>query len=164
MVEVPLEDRFWDQKAGYYDVVTFWDVIEHVNFPVETLQAANRVLRDGGVVIMDTPRRDAAYHRIGESSSFLSGGKWPTLLKSMYNSTPFGHKQIFSEEDCRRLVDLAGFDALLLEPIKEFSFPAIHYARGFSRTLALGLEPIVKMAAAVSPVRNKLVVVGRKSA
>lgn len=53
-----------DVRPGYlpdvgiheeFDVVTFLDVLEHVPAPVETLAAARRVLRMGGVVLAKVP-------------------------------------------------------------------------------------------------------------
>ncbi|HZJ22606.1 MAG TPA: class I SAM-dependent methyltransferase, partial [Anaerolineales bacterium] len=41
----PIESEFWQKEyAGYFDAVTLWDVIEHVNYPLQTLQSAANVL------------------------------------------------------------------------------------------------------------------------
>ena len=39
-----IEDAYWqDGFSGYFDAVTMWDVIEHVDFPRETLICANKL-------------------------------------------------------------------------------------------------------------------------
>ena len=35
----PIESDFWQKDyADYFDAVTLWDVVEHVNYPLQTLQ------------------------------------------------------------------------------------------------------------------------------
>ncbi|MCQ3953335.1 MAG: hypothetical protein DPW15_08645, partial [Chloroflexi bacterium] len=40
VVKRPIEDEYWGTFANSFDIVTLWDVIEHVNFPQATLKAA----------------------------------------------------------------------------------------------------------------------------
>ena len=40
---------------GYFDVVTLWDVTEHLLDPVTTYQAIHRVLRPGGLLLLRMP-------------------------------------------------------------------------------------------------------------
>lgn len=100
----------WQQGfAGFFDVVTLWDVFEHVDFPEETLQCAYNVTKPGGWLFLDTPRRDALYYRIGEWSYRLSGGANHLFLQSLYSPLPFRHKQLFTLRQLLRLVEKAGF-------------------------------------------------------
>ncbi|MDO9079456.1 MAG: class I SAM-dependent methyltransferase, partial [Desulfuromonadales bacterium] len=70
-----IDARYWQEGyANFFDVVTLWDVFEHVNFPVETLQNAYNAIKPGGWLFLDTPRRDALYYRIGEWSYRMSHG------------------------------------------------------------------------------------------
>lgn len=112
----------WQQDfAGYFDVVTLWDVFEHVNFPVDTLQNAFNVMKPGGWLFLDTPRRDALYYRIGEWSYRMSRGTNSRLLDSLYSPLPFRHKQIFTRRQLLDLMDKIGFSVIsthssLLQP------------------------------------------------
>ncbi len=56
------------------DVVTMWDVIEHVSDPLDTLQVCNQVLKPGGKLIFSTVDAGSAYARI-------TGKAWPWLMK-----------------------------------------------------------------------------------
>lgn len=164
--EYPIEDEFWDTKSGQFDVVTLWDVIEHVNFPVETLIGVKRVLREGGFVLMDTPRRESLYYRIGDLTYRLSGGRNPTFLKGMYGHTPYGHKQIFSHDDMRSTIERAGLELIRLEAFKELSMPVSHYVKKLvageaAQTVVI---PIAKVAAQLAQVKNKMCVVATKGA
>ena len=101
----PIESDFWQKGyTNYFDAVTLWDVIEHVNYPFQTLQSAANVLKKGGLLLIDTPCRDSFYHQVGEMTYRLSGGRFPTFLNAMYSSHLFGHKQIFSTKEMKELV------------------------------------------------------------
>ena len=56
------------------DVVTMWDVIEHVSNPLDALQVCNQVLKPGGALILSTVDAGSAYARI-------MGKYWPWLMK-----------------------------------------------------------------------------------
>ncbi len=103
-----------ENNVGRFDLVTLWDVIEHVNFPMETLEAALRVLKPGGMLFVDTPSREAASYRLSEWLYRLTGGKICLYLDSFYSAAPFGHKQIFRPGQLAQLAQKAGFDVLSL--------------------------------------------------
>lgn len=159
--QAPIESPIWQRNAALsFDVVTMWDVIEHVNFPLQTLRAAMAVLRPGGILLMDTPCRDAFYYRTGELTYRLSHGRFPTLLKVLYNRRPFGHKQILSKSDIHWLANRVGATLLMLETIHELSYPYRMYLRRLlgSDRLAGLVEPAAKVAISAAPVRNKMLI------
>ncbi len=101
-----------DDFAGRFDIVTLWDVIEHVNFPAETLRGAAKVLKPGGLLFLDTPSRDALSYRLSETACRLSGGKIPLFFGAFYSTAPFGHKQIFRPPQIEQLARDCGLDVL----------------------------------------------------
>lgn len=106
---------YWQQGyANFFDVVTLWDVFEHVNFPAELLQHAYNLIKPGGLLFLDTPRRDALYYRISEWSYRLSAGTNPLFLASVYSALPFRHKQLFTQRQLLQLVERVGFSVLSL--------------------------------------------------
>jgi SAM-dependent methyltransferase len=111
-----IDAQHWQQGcAGFFDVVTLWDVFEHVNFPAETLQSAYNVMKPGGWLFLDTPRRDAFFYRVSEWSYRLSSGTNPLLLESLYSPLPFRHKQIFTRRQLLNLMEKTGFSVIRLQ-------------------------------------------------
>ena len=52
----PIESEFWQKGyISHFDAVTLWDVLEHVNYPYQTLQSAVNVLKPGGFLLIYTP-------------------------------------------------------------------------------------------------------------
>lgn len=165
VVKRTIEDDHWKQFYGTFDIVTLWDVIEHVNYPMATLKSAAKLLKPGGILLIDTPCRDAFYHRFGEFTYGLSGGKFPTFLNTMYSAKPFGHKQILSLAEMRGLFKAAGLDVLELKRFHELSFPYSFYLKKLVRSElpARILLPLVHVFFIIFPIRNKMLVVGRRT-
>ena len=162
----PIESDFWQKGyANHFDAVTLWDVIEHVNYPFQTLQSAANVLKKDGLLMIDTPCRDSFYHQAGEITYRLSGGKFPTFLNAMYSSHLFGHKQIFSTREMKELFKAAGLEVIALEIFHELTFPYDFYLRKFfkSEVIIKVLLPLVRAFFWLFKIRNKMLVIGRKT-
>lgn len=161
----PIESDFWQREyKDQFDAVTLWDVIEHVNYPYQTLRSAVNVLETGGVLLIDTPCRDSFYHQAGEITYRLSGGRFPTFLNAMYSSHEFGHKQIFSTAEMKELFMSCGLEVVQLQKFHELSFPYEFYLRKLLRSEAIVRIslPLVKAFFRLFKIRNKMLVVGRK--
>ena len=161
----PIESDFWQKGyLNYFDAVTLWDVIEHVNFPFQTLQSAVNVLKPGGLLLIDTPCRDGFYHQFGAFTYRVTGGRLPTFLNAMYSSHLFGHKQIFSTTEMKRLFESAGLDVIVLDKFHELSFPYEFYLKKLfkSQRLVNILLPFVTVFFKIFKIRNKMLAVGRK--
>jgi SAM-dependent methyltransferase len=78
---------------GSFDVVTLWDVLEHVSEPVEFLASCASLLRPSGFVFANVPDLDSAQARV-------LGSKWPLLLPEHFN--------YFNKGSLKRCGELAG--------------------------------------------------------
>jgi len=161
----PIENDFWQQEyRNHFDAVTLWDVIEHVNYPFQTLQCAANVLKPGGLLLIDTPCRDSLYHQVGEITYRFSGGSFPTFLNAMYSSHLFGHKQIFSTREMKDMFVSSGLEVVELQKFHELSFPYEFYLKKLLRSEALVRLslPAVRAFFRLFKIRNKMLVIGRK--
>lgn len=57
-----LPDGF-EQLKGCFDIVTSFEVLEHVNTPIEDLRALHSLLRDGGLLYLTTPNFNSLARR-----------------------------------------------------------------------------------------------------
>jgi SAM-dependent methyltransferase len=62
--------------AESIDIITMWDVIEHVPFPIETLKKSCALLKPGGLIALSTPNIDGLFPKM---SYFLANqlSYWP---------------------------------------------------------------------------------------
>jgi SAM-dependent methyltransferase len=84
--------------AKDYDLVTLWDVLEHVVDPVEFLQLAGHHLKIGGYLALNVPRVDSAVAR-------LLGSRWPLLLAEHLNYFTIPSLRICGKSAGLRLIE-----------------------------------------------------------
>ena len=109
-----VEDRYWqDNYREHFDLVTLWDVLEHVDFPRETLASAVSLLKPGGILALETPAREVFSYRLSEWLYRLSSGRISLFLPSFYSAARFGHKQIFTRRQLAGLLKECGLKILL---------------------------------------------------
>jgi 2-polyprenyl-3-methyl-5-hydroxy-6-metoxy-1,4-benzoquinol methylase len=82
-------------EADSYDVVTYWDVLEHTRDPAGELARACRVLRSDGLLVIAVPNIDSLVAR-------LNGRSWTMI-------NPPEHLFYFSPQTLRRLLSANGF-------------------------------------------------------
>ena len=57
-----LEDGFFEDN--FFDVITLWDVFEHLSEPVETLHIISKILKPGGLLVITTPNANSWERKI----------------------------------------------------------------------------------------------------
>lgn len=87
--------------AGSFDIVTMWDVIEHVPDPCATLVQIHRILADDGQVLLKTPNADGLYPRVSL--------RLANRLGFWGHAEPPGHLFQFSVASLSTLAGRAGF-------------------------------------------------------
>jgi SAM-dependent methyltransferase len=84
-------------REGSFDVVTLWDVIEHMADPATELRRARTLLRPGGWLVVHTMDIDAPMAR-------LMGDRWPWLMDM--------HLYFFSRRTLGRMLAEAGYEVV----------------------------------------------------
>jgi len=95
---------------GEFDVVTFWDVFEHLADPLTVALAVHSVLRPGGVVFMRLP--DASILSIKSSLHVHERPPYSVYIKYIFPWYPDRHLYHYSPETLSNLMTRAGFNAL----------------------------------------------------
>ncbi len=83
---------------GYFDVVTFWHVVEHLNDPLTEMLEARRILRDDGLLVIEVPN-------IASPTFKLCRERWWPL------DIP-RHLQHYTPATLQKLLKRAGFTAI----------------------------------------------------
>jgi len=84
-----------------FDVVTLWDVIEHLTDPRGAMRACGELLRPGGWMVVHT--MDA-----GSPAARLLGKRWPWLMEM--------HLFYFDRQTLERMLSAAGFEPVDTRP------------------------------------------------
>jgi 2-polyprenyl-3-methyl-5-hydroxy-6-metoxy-1,4-benzoquinol methylase len=88
----------------FFDVVTLWDVLEHLSDPLETLKAINPLLTNNGILGLSTPNVDGLFPRLSLALAGLAG-VWP-------HPEPPYHLFQFSKETLAQVLSGSGFEAV----------------------------------------------------
>jgi SAM-dependent methyltransferase len=80
-----------------YDVVTIFEVLEHVADPFETLCSLNKVMKPGGQLCLSVP----------------GVKRWPVLFHPVVDAPPH-HLTLWTKEALQRLLERAGFQVITL--------------------------------------------------
>lgn len=96
-----------DFESGAYDLVTMWDVIEHVPDPTAYVRRAAELLRAGGVISLATPDIDSLPAR-------LAGRRWVGFKLSEE------HVYYFSVRTLTRMLNAAGFEVVSVRHIGKY--------------------------------------------
>lgn len=90
-----------DLPEAHFDVVTMWDVIEHLTDPRKALEQVHRLLRPGGLVVVHTIDIESLFAR-------LLGARWPWLMEM--------HVYYFSRRTLRAMLGKCGFGVISDKP------------------------------------------------
>jgi 2-polyprenyl-3-methyl-5-hydroxy-6-metoxy-1,4-benzoquinol methylase len=86
-------------EDDYFDVVTMWDVIEHLQNPKKDLIEVNRILKSEGILLLTTA------NMLSFDAKFLREG-WGTII------SPPGHVYYFTVKSFLRLLKETGFEPI----------------------------------------------------
>lgn len=102
---VDVETQRFPYDAGSFDVVTCWEVIEHLGRdPMHMLWEINRVLKPGGVLLLTTPNVAS----LRALRSLLAGGH-PYLWSQFHRSaSPDRHNREYTPDEIRVMLRASG--------------------------------------------------------
>lgn len=109
-------------KIGKFDVIVFMDVLEHLINPDVAIVNINKLLKDGGLLIITTPNLACFFNRIflllGWSLPNYTAATIKTgnpLIKAKIGASfrkSYPHKSVFTQKQLKELLVLYGFKIL----------------------------------------------------
>ena len=88
-----------------FDVITMWDVIEHLPSPKAALTQLHGLLNDDGIMVMVTPD-------VGSWLARLMGRRWTHLIR--------GHIFYFTRESIREMLAETGFEVVSISNYRRY--------------------------------------------
>ncbi|MBI5233912.1 MAG: class I SAM-dependent methyltransferase [Deltaproteobacteria bacterium] len=99
-----LKDSPW--PGVFFDAVTMWDVVEHLNDPLGELRNIRRLLKDNGFLLLNTPNEASLMRRIARALYSLSRGIIKSPIERLYHNF---HLYYFDDKTAAMLLEKAGF-------------------------------------------------------
>ena len=147
-----LEDTSYADKS--FDLITMWDVVEHVPEPLPFLEKAVSLLKDDGVLVLET-------QNVASKFAKKLGPKW-------HHYKHLEHLYHFDPKTIAMLLDQAGLEILHNTPQGGGKHVSVAFIRERAtrvskamRYLMLPLAPLDRMSLYVN-VKDEMIVVARK--
>ena len=97
------------KSTGQFDLITFWQVLEHLRLPGSTVRAAKSLLRPGGYIAGSVPN-------LGGIGAKIQGKKW-------YLMVPPEHLNYFNEQSFKAMLVTAGYQPIFVGTVKLYASP-----------------------------------------
>jgi 2-polyprenyl-3-methyl-5-hydroxy-6-metoxy-1,4-benzoquinol methylase len=101
-----------DFDGQLFDVVTMYDLIEHLNDPIVDILRVRSWLKPGGILFVLTPNDDAMMRRAARLAYAATLGSFHYPLKRLYYSH---HLSYFTASSLQAFLKTAGFDVASME-------------------------------------------------
>jgi SAM-dependent methyltransferase len=98
-----------------FDLITFWDSLEHVGRPRQNLETAFRLLRRGGLALLTTDIFDCLIADVARLIYRLTGGRVAYPVERIYIDRNLSY---FTQRSFRGLLSEVGFRELLAEKME----------------------------------------------
>ncbi len=132
-IEIKPGDIFSNKyPSNYFDVVTLFDVLEHVPDPSATLKEINRIMKKEGLLIVNYPD-------IGSWVARIMGRKWVFILSV--------HLWYFTRKTIRKMLNRQGYEVVKIKPhFQSLSLGYLtHRTKAYSKFIGGTGEKVVKM-------------------
>ena len=142
-----------DFSDNFFDAIVMIDVIEHLENPAQVLKECCRVLRPGGLLVIDTPNENSLINLI---SFFLYKISFSRLKFFVRSNHDIEHLVYFSPKGIKKLLNTYSFEML------EVNFFNVDPSlRGLNKIVNLGARVIFYIAD-ILRMQNKMLIFTRK--
>lgn len=114
-------------RVGQFDVITLWDVLEHLADPGAALRSLRSLLSPGGFLVILTPMMGSAYDRLAVASHRITGGRARQLVRMCWSED---HLTRFQPDGLLSMLVGQGFSPVSVRRILLLSLRRDRYAGG----------------------------------
>lgn len=127
IIEGTLQDASFSN--GSFDVISMFDVLEHLPYPIDYIREIYRILSPGGMVLVETPNVEGffAKHLYKENSDLVKPRAHiclysPNTAKRLFDSVPFSEVNTATFPWCRQYTP-GYFKSLVVSRLKKVGKP-----------------------------------------
>jgi 2-polyprenyl-3-methyl-5-hydroxy-6-metoxy-1,4-benzoquinol methylase len=143
-----------------FDLVTLWDVLEHVVDPHAVTAACANALRKGGLLAIGTPNGESLYDRLMDIAFRARLSAADRMIEARYSEY---HLQIWTVPTLSQLVRGHGLDVVSMRRHRELTAaPSLYVRQAGYRRLGAAARALDPLAERLWPIRNKLTLYARK--
>jgi 2-polyprenyl-3-methyl-5-hydroxy-6-metoxy-1,4-benzoquinol methylase len=138
--------------SGTFDVITMWDLLEHLPDPLQGLEKARRLLKPSGLLLVNTPNENSLLRQVARFVYRGSGGWITAPVNHLYHRY---HLHYFAAQTLTVLFRRAGFELV------EMNIKPIPTSRGRISAATKVAMKALSVAARLLDAEYELIVVAR---
>lgn len=147
-----------------FDAVTMFNIIEHLLYPSATLREVNRILKVGGILLLEAPTEDGLMKKLGALLYHLTGGRFTLMIRGAYQKG--GHHHGFSRKSITLILKKNGFRVSRvrgrMSPFIEFMRKELLDASPSMKLVKSVAVPVIWGASKLLGMENRMVVCAQK--
>jgi len=138
-----------------FDVISFNDVLEHLPDVAGAVASCRRLLRPGGVLLVNVPSSSGIFYRSAEALDRIGiGGPFARMWQTRFASP---HLSYFSPDQLRRLVEQGGFVEIHRSSLPSVQVGGLWARLAYDRTASSFANVLIWLAVALfSPLIRRL--------
>jgi len=141
--------------SGAFDVITMWDLLEHLPDPLQGLATARRLLKPSGLLLVNTPNENSLLRQVARFLYRGSGGLITAPVNRLYHHY---HLYYFAAQALTVLFRRAGFELVRM------SIKPIPLSRGRISAATRVAMKVLSVAERLLHAEYELIVLARNSA
>ena len=137
-------------KENFFDLVTMWDVIEHVEIPSKTLIMLNKIIKKGGVLFLLTTNDDSLMGHLAHTFYKLKIKKFAELIH------PKHHNYHFTKKVLINMLNKSGFEIVYT---KKSEMPLENIIQG---QVVKAMATVLYLFSGILRQQHEIIVIARK--
>ncbi|MBN1824048.1 MAG: methyltransferase domain-containing protein [Endomicrobiales bacterium] len=101
--------------AGSFDVITMFDILEHLQYPAQSLEKVTKLAKPGSLLTIEVPFEGSLFRKLSYMTYRLSRGKLKKFVKGIFHEHPGGHRLGFSQKALDRFLKAYRWEPLRFE-------------------------------------------------
>ena len=158
----------------YFQVITLWNVLEHIADPLDTLKSSYNKLSPEGLLVISVPNVNGLFSRIAFWSYKASLGRFKFPLEQLYQANnPHMHLFHFSEDTLALILKRCNFKVIKVVRQQAIDSKKIRdridmdqnlkFKSVFLKSLLIGLTKFISYLSEIISLQDEIVLYAKKS-
>ncbi|OGS22754.1 MAG: hypothetical protein A2252_10535 [Elusimicrobia bacterium RIFOXYA2_FULL_39_19] len=149
-----------------FNVITIFDVLEHLLDPEEALKKANFLLKTGGLLAVEVPDDKSLFRKISYFLHDASKGKINTFIRHAFHKHPGGHRIAYSKKSLNILLEKHRFKVFhtgkTMIPYALFIDETIRNKKFFSKIFYFTVSSAIYFLSILTGTQNRIKLYAKK--
>jgi len=155
-----------DLEKESFDIITMFDVLEHLIDPSDAVVKSAKYLKKGGLLAIEVPDDDSLIRKTAALIHCVTFGAWSEFLRQSFHQHPGGHRNGFTRRSLERMLEKEGFEVLGVKktmiPYSLFISETVRKLRGLKKIIYFIFPSLLYFLSVIFLMQNRIKVYAKK--